>query len=579
MTVPTLDSAPAVSRRATRHPVQRLLRNPFGLVALVVTVAIALVAILAPWLAPFDPNATRVELTNAPPFTGDYLLGGDSAGRDILSRLISGARGTLLAAVLVLVVSLLIGVVAGLLAGYYGGAAQALGNWVSDAVLALPGVVLLIAMYAVIGPNILVAMTVYGVLVAPIFYRLVRGVVAAVRQELYIDAAKVAGLGDGRILFRHVLRAVRSPIIIQSAFILGTAVGIQAVLEFLGLDSPRDASWGGMLDLAFRNIYTDPWGAVWPAATVTVTVLCFVLLGNALRDALDPSSKRARFTRGRIARVREEAAADSVVAPHAETALLSVRALRIAYPAGKDKYHEVVRGVDLDVRRGEILGVVGESGSGKSQTAFAALGVLPDNAAVIGGSVRFDGVELLDRTDALRTVRGSRIGYVPQEPMTNLDPTMTIRRQLVAALRAVRAMSAAEAEQRLLGLLRRVGIPDAEEVMRKYPHEISGGMAQRVLIAGAIAPDPELIIADEPTTALDVTVQAEVLDLLRELRDERELGMILVTHNLGVVADICDRVAVMRGGCIVETAPVGEFFSGPCHESSRELLRAAAELE
>lgn len=575
MTVPS----PAVSGPAARHPVRRVLRNPFGLIPLAVIVAITLVAILAPWIAPFDPNATRVELTNAPPFTGDYLLGGDSAGRDILSRLISGARGTLLAAVVVLAVSLLIGVVAGLLAGYYGGAMRAIGDWVSDAVLALPGVVLLIAMYVVIGPDILVAMTVYGVLVAPIFYRLVRGVVAAVRQELYIDAAKVSGLGDGRILFRHVLRAVRSPIIIQSAFIIGTAVGIQAALEFLGLGSPREASWGGMLDIAFRNIYNDPWGAVWPAVTVSVTVLCFVLLGNALRDALDPSSKRRTFTRGRIARLREEAAEESEVAPHADTALLSVRALRVAYPAGKHEHHEVVRGVDLDVCRGEIVGLVGESGSGKSQTAFSVLGVLPDNAAVIGGSVRFDGVELLDRTDALRAVRGSRIGYVPQEPMTNLDPTMTIRRQLVAALRAVRAMSAGEAEERLVGLLRRVGLSDAEEVMRKYPHEISGGMAQRVLIAGAIAPDPELIIADEPTTALDVTVQAEVLDLLRELREERGLGMILVTHNLGVVADICDRVAVMRDGRIVETAPVVEFFSGPGHQYSRELLVAAAELE
>jgi ABC-type dipeptide/oligopeptide/nickel transport system ATPase component/ABC-type dipeptide/oligopeptide/nickel transport system permease subunit len=564
---------------SSRHPVWRVLRNPFGLGALVVLVVITLVAILAPWLAPFDPNATRVELTGAPPFTGDYLLGGDSAGRDVLSRLISGARGTLLAAVLVLAVSLLIGVVAGLLAGYHGGAARAVGDWVSDAVLALPGVVLLIAMYAVIGPNILVAMAVYGVHVAPVFYRLVRGVVAAVRQELFIDAAKVSGLGDGRILFRHVLRAVRSPIIIQSAFILGTAVGIQAALEFLGLGSPREASWGGMLDLAFRNIYVDPAGAVWPAAAVTVLVLSFVLLGNALRDALDPSAKRTAFTRRRIARLRAEAAADSVVGPHAETALLSVRGLRVAYPAGKHEHREVVRGVDLDVRRGEIVGLVGESGSGKSQTAFSVLGVLPGNAAVIGGSVRFDGTELLGRTDALRAVRGSRIGYVPQEPMTNLDPTMTIRRQLVAALRAVAPMPAAEAEERLLGLLRRVGIPDAEDVMRKYPHEISGGMAQRVLIAGAVAPGPDLIIADEPTTALDVTVQAEVLDLLRELRDERDLGMVLVTHNLGVVADICDRVAVMSDGRVVETAPVREFFGGPGHERSRELLRAAAELD
>ncbi|WP_129669892.1 dipeptide/oligopeptide/nickel ABC transporter permease/ATP-binding protein [Phytoactinopolyspora endophytica] len=599
MTEPVPFGTSAATGPGSQHPIRRLLRNPFGLASLIVLTAIVFVAILAPWLAPFDPNASRPELTNVAPFTSDYVLGGDSAGRDVLSRLIWAARSTMLASLTVLAVSLVIGVVAGLLAGYYGGVVQAVTNWVSDAVLALPGVVLLIAMYAVLGPNILLAMAVYGVLVSPIFYRLVRGVVAGVRHELYIDAAKVSGLGDARILFRHVLRAVRSPVIIQSAFILGTAVGIQAALEFLGLGSPRDASWGGMLDLAFRNIYVDVSGVVWPAITVTVVVLAFVLLGNALRDALDPSSKRRTLTGRQAARLRSQAVShnavpDEVVPDDVDTdvadpddgvigdtpadAVLSVRDLRVGYPAGMATFRDVVQGVDLDVRRGEIVGLVGESGSGKSQTAFAVLGLLPRNAVVIGGSVRFDGIEILQQKGRLQAVRGSRIGYIPQEPMTNLDPTMTIGKQLVYGLRAVRHISRAEAETRLIDLLHRVGIPDADEVTRRYPHEISGGMAQRVLIAGAVAPDPDLIIADEPTTALDVTVQAEVLDLIRELRDERGLAVIMVTHDLGVVSDLCDRVAVMREGRIVESSPTVEFFGGPGHDYSRELLHAAAEL-
>jgi peptide/nickel transport system permease protein len=575
VTEPSPVVAAATTLPGSRHPVRRLLRNPLGVVSLAALAVIVLIAILAPWVAPFDPNASRVELTNAPSFATDYLLGGDAAGRDILSRLVWAARGTLLASVIVLAVSLVIGAVAGLLSGYYGGLIQTAGNWLSDAVLALPGVVLLIAMYTVIGPNILLAMAVYGVLVAPIFYRLVRGVVAAVRHELYIDAAKVSGLGDTRILFRHVLRAVRSPIIIQSAFILGAAVGIQSALEFLGLGSPQEASWGGMLDVAFRNIYVNPGGVAWPAITVTVTVLAFVLLGSALRDALDPSSKRITFSPRHIRQIRAAAAPASDSAPDA---LLSVRDLRVAYPTGREEHREVVRGIDLDVGRGEIVGLVGESGSGKSQTAFAVLGVLPTNGIVTGGSVRFDGVEILGKKDRLRAVRGSRIAYVPQEPMTNLDPTMTIGRQLLHGLLAVRRMPRGDGEARLLQLLRRVGIADAEEVVRRYPHEISGGMAQRVLIAGAVASDPDLIIADEPTTALDVTVQAEVLDLIRELRDERDLAVVLVTHDLGVVSDICDRVAVMQEGRVVEAAPVAEFFAGPRHEYSRELLRAASEL-
>lgn len=580
MSAPTPLIEAHVTRPEIRHPFRRLLKNPLGVVSLVLLVSIVLLAILAPWLAPFDPNATRVELTNAPPFASDYPLGGDAAGRDVLSRLIWAARGTLLASVVVLVVSLTIGVVAGLLAGYYAGPIQSVANWLSDAILALPGVVLLIAIYAVIGPNILLAMMIYGVLVAPIFYRLVRGVVAGVRHELYIDAAKVSGLTDTRILFHHVLRAVRSPIIIQSAFILGAAVGIQAALEFLGLGSPQEASWGGMLDFAFRNIYVSPTGVLWPSVIVTATVLAFVLLGNALRDSLDPSSKRRAFSQKQVQELRaRHSGQPRGAADTASDVVLSVHGLRVSYPTGRDTHREVVSGVDLNVHRGEIVGLVGESGSGKSQTAFSILGVLPKSAIILSGSVVFDGKEILGQKEQLRAVRGSRIAYIPQEPMTNLDPSMTIGRQMLRGLLATRRIPRADAEKRIIQLLHRVGIADAGEVVRKYPHEISGGMAQRVLIAGAVAGDPELIIADEPTTALDVTVQAEVLDLIRELRDERDLAVILVTHNLGVVSDICDRVAVMKEGRIVENAPVADFFAMPHHEYSRELLRAVAELE
>ncbi len=564
-----------------QHPFRRLLANPLGVTSLAILAVLILVAVLAPWIAPFDPNASRVELTNAPVGTGGYLLGGDPAGRDILSRLIWATRGTLLASVIVLVVSSLIGGVGGLLAGYYGGRVERIASWVSDAVLALPGVVLLIALYAIIGPNITLAMAIYGVMVAPVFFRLVKGVTANVRKELYIDAAQVSGLSDTRILFRHVLLAVRSPIIIQSAFMLAAAIGLQAMLEFLGLGSPSEASWGGMLDLSFRSIYVSTTGVLWPALAVTIAVLAFVLLGNALRDALDPSSKRRRLTKSQIARARAAAASASETStePLPDGARLSVRDLRIGYPEADGEIREVVHGVSLDLAPGEILGIVGESGSGKSQTSFAVLGVLPENAVILGGSVVYDGEDLLARPELLRSIRGRRIAYVPQEPMSNLDPTMTIGAQMVKALRSVRSISRREALERITALLERVGIREAELVVKKYPHEISGGMAQRVLIAGAIASDPDVIIADEPTTALDVTVQADVLDLLRDLREERGLSMLLVTHNLGVVADLCDRVAVMREGEVVETSSVSAFFEGPSHPYSQSLLQAAGELD
>ena len=234
-----------------------------------------------------------------------------------------------------------------------------------------------------------------------------------------------------------------------------------------------------------------------------------------------------------------------------------------------------MKGVNLTVRRGEIHGLVGESGSGKSQVAFSTLGILPKEAVILGGRVEFNGQDLLASPKAMQNARGRKIAYIPQEPMSNLDPTFTVGQQLTYRLRAVKKMSRAAARTQLVALLGRVGIKNAEHVFDLYPHQVSGGMAQRILIAGALSGDPDLIIADEPTTALDVTVQGEVLDLLRDLRSERNLGMIFVTHNFGVVADICDRVSVMRNGVIVETNTADEVFENPQHEYTRMLLNSS----
>ena len=251
----------------------------------------------------------------------------------------------------------------------------------------------------------------------------------------------------------------------------------------------------------------------------------------------------------------------------------------MGYPDGPDRVRTVVHGVDLDVRRGEIHGLVGESGSGKSQMAFSTLGILPKEALVLGGSIYLEGEDLLADDKALKNARGRRIGYIPQEPMSNLDPSFTIGAQLVYGLRAVKKISDKQAKAQLIALLTRVGIRNPENVMRLYPHEISGGMAQRVLICGAVAGNPDLIVADEPTTALDVTVQAEVLELLRELSTERGLAMILVTHNLGVVADLCDTVSVMKNGRIVERNDVESLFSDPKQDYTKVLLESSRSVE
>jgi peptide/nickel transport system ATP-binding protein/peptide/nickel transport system permease protein len=253
-----------------------------------------------------------------------------------------------------------------------------------------------------------------------------------------------------------------------------------------------------------------------------------------------------------------------------------VRGLQIAYPTGKDgALVNVVDGVDVTVHEGEVVGLVGESGSGKTQTAFAVLGLLPNEATIRAGDIHLGGAPLVGlAAKSMSRIRGRLVAYVPQEPMSNLDPAFRIGKQLEYGVRAVTGMPKAKAHARVLELLDRVGLPDPRRTFNSYPHEISGGMAQRVLIAGAVACEPKLLIADEPTTALDVTVQAEILELLRDLQREHQMGILLVTHNFGVVADICDRVAVMQNGTIVEEGAVEEIFSAAKHPYTRTLLDA-----
>jgi peptide/nickel transport system permease protein len=583
---------------------RRLLRRPLGVVSIAFLAIVALVAIFGPLLAPYDPNAGSLSQTLAPP-SADHLLGGDSAGRDVLSRLLVATQISVAAALVALVVALVIGVAAGLVAGYYKGWFDHVSTWVISLIMALPGIVVLLAARAVLGPSVWLAMIVFGVLMSPAYFRLVYAAVSGVRGELYVDAARVAGLSDWRIIGRHILFVVRAPIIIQSAIILGIAIAIQSGLEFLGLGDLSTPTWGSMLNDAFTNIYRAPWLMVWPSLAIALTCIALTLLSNAMRDELErttPVRRRRRVVTtatGSVATATTsvslsggdaidtldlpaEAEGATVVHPDDEftstlTAgtLLTVQGLKVAYDQSDGSRVEVVHGVDLDVRRGEIHGLIGESGSGKTQTAFSILGLLPAGGHVAAGTIDFDGHALQGGSDrAYRGIRGTRIGYIPQEPMSNLDPSFTVGSQLVEPLRKALGLSKRDAVEKSLALLERVGIPNPKRTFDAYPFEISGGMAQRVLIAGAVSTDPELIIADEPTTALDVTVQAEVLDLLRDLQAERGMAMLLVTHNFGVVSDLCDRVTVMQYGRFVESGPVRTILRSPSTDYTRSLLSA-----
>ncbi|TXK16395.1 dipeptide/oligopeptide/nickel ABC transporter permease/ATP-binding protein [Homoserinibacter sp. GY 40078] len=558
---------------------RRLLREPMAVGALIVFALIVLASILAPLLTPWDPNRAELSDVLAPPF-GEHILGADSAGRDVLARLLYGGRASLLGALIALVVALAIGIPTGLIAGYYQRWFDSLSTWTANLLMSMPGLIVLLAVISVLGPRMYTVMAVFGILLSPGVFRLTRSSVMAVRKELYIDAAKVSGVSDVRIIGRHVLGVVRAPLVIQASMMAGIAIVLQAGLEFLGVGDSTTASWGQMLNDAFTNIYVAPTMLVWPGLMIGITVGSLALFGTALRDAVQGTTsvgKRRRPQGEETVPAPVEVVAESI-RPVAEGApLLLVEGLRVGYPAADGGTTVVVDGVDLRIARGEVHGVVGESGSGKSQTAFSILGLLPVGGEVLEGSIHFDGVDLVSRGRERELLRGSRIGYIPQEPMSNLDPAFTLGWQLVEPMRRHLGLSRSQARTRALDLLDRVGIADPRRTFDAHPHEVSGGMAQRVLIAGAVSCDPDLLIADEPTTALDVTVQAEVLDLLRSLQAERSMGVMLVTHNFGVVADLCDRVTVMQRGRVVESGTANEIFSDARHPYTRMLLDSTLE--
>ena len=260
--------------------------------------------------------------------------------------------------------------------------------------------------------------------------------------------------------------------------------------------------------------------------------------------------------------------------------LLSVQGLTVAFATGRGPVN-AIESIDLTIAPGEILGIVGESGSGKSVTALAIMGLLPrPPARIVGGRILFDGVDVLTRSERqMRRLRGPGIGMVFQEPMSSLNPVFTIGDQIGETLRAHERLGPAARRARSIALLDRVGIPSAARRLDDYPHQMSGGQRQRVMIAIALACNPRLLIADEPTTALDVTIQAQILDLLLELRAERGMGVMLITHNMGVVAETADRVLVMYSGRVVEQSPAATLFDQPAHPYTSGLLACVPSLE
>ncbi|WP_439380543.1 dipeptide/oligopeptide/nickel ABC transporter permease/ATP-binding protein [Amycolatopsis lexingtonensis] len=535
---------------------------PLGYLALLVAGSV-----LAPVLAPYSPVTTDLDQVLAGPGAA-HPLGTDALGRDVLTRLMYGGQISLLHAGIVVVTVIGVGVTSGVVAGYAGGWFDRGFTWVVDVLLAIPVLMTLLVVLAVVGEHQTVVMVALGVLVSPGLARVVRGATLAVRKELYVAAARVCGLPHRRIVAAHVLPRIAGPVIVQISLLAGGALLIDAGLSYLGFGAqPPDPTWGDMIAQAASVIDRQPWLLVPPGVVLGLAILAFGLLGDVVRDAT--ADHHAEPLRDRLHRAHRAAAPALTPRDEPSTALLSLRDVEVTLSGDR----VVVTGLDLDVGHGETVALAGESGCGKSITGRAVLDLLPAGGAVTAGSLLFDGADLaLAGPRAVRRLRGSRIALISQDPVAALDPVCTVANQLGELVRLRHGGSRASVRERTLGLLDDVNLPAA--VARRYPHELSGGMAQRVAIAMALAGEPSLLIADEPTTALDVAVQDEVLGLLGRLQAERGMAILLITHDWSVVSAFCRRAYVMYAGQIVESGAVGDLMTRPRHPYTEGLLGA-----
>jgi peptide/nickel transport system permease protein len=578
----------------------------------VVLVVLLVAAIFAPLLSPYSPNANDLEATYGH-ISAAHWLGTDDLGRDLLSRIMYGGRGSLLGVAEALAVYLVLGLTFGVLAGYLGGVLEAVVVWVADVSFALPQIIVVLSVLAIFANNSGAAMLALGILGAPGLAVFARGATRTVREELYISAARVSGLRTVPILVRHIMPQITGSVIVQVSLFSGTALLFQTGMDFLGLGTqPPTPTWGGMVAEASTFMGRDIWMVMPSGIVIVLAIVAFGLVGDAAQDVLS-AAKGQGPTRTPASRIATTSQATEVVdrdetlaevsdtarleasreprtplahvrgaeangvrdarsdVPRGDGVLLSVRNLTVAVESSGAS---IVQNVSFDLRPGQCLGIVGESGCGKTMTALSLIGLLPDGVSATGGSLTFRGEDLRAMDEKqYRRVRGSGIAMISQEPISSLDPSFTVMDQIAEVVRRHSDMSRQSARAEAMTLLEQVRIPNADTVAKRYPHQLSGGMAQRVSIAAALAGNPAVLIADEPTTALDVTVQAEILQLLRSLR-ETGLAMILVSHDWGVIADSCDAAVVMYAGQVVEEAAIANVFEHYRHPYSYGLMES-----
>ena len=555
---------------------ERFFRNfsqhKLAVAAAVYLCLLVVLALFGESLVRHDPVSIQLDRVLEGP-SADYWLGTDHLGRSTLSRVIVASGVALKAAAIGVGIAVVVGAPLGLLSGYLGGLWDRVAMRIVEAVISLPNLLVAIAILAILGPRLTNAMIALGFAMSTAFFRLMRGAALEVREALYVDAAQVVGASTARIL-RHVLPNVTGPLTVQTTLAFSFVLLAEAGLSFIGLGvQPPEASWGVMLATSQNYIYQNPFMAVPPGLMIMFTVLAFNLLGDGLRDALAHVEPE---TAPPPRKSKPVSSTDDLV----ESALLSVKDLEVTFRLPTGLNASVVSGVSFELGRGQTVGLVGESGCGKSVTAMSILRLLPASGHMSGGQILLKGKDISLLPDhQLNQIRGSQISMIFQEPMSSLNPAFTVKDQIAESLKVHEGLTKKQAGNTVIELLERVGIPDPHLRADNYPHQFSGGMAQRVMIAMAISCKPDLLIADEPTTALDVTIQGQVLDLLSSLQAENNMSILLITHDLGVIADMCDQALVMYAGQVVERGTVQQLLKSPRHPYTAGLLASTPRFE
>jgi len=552
----------------------------------IVLALIGLLAIVGPIIWSSDANTLGTVLRGGP--SGAHPLGTDALGRDVLARTLVATRPTVVMALLATLIAVGAGIILGAAIVLAGQRVRTFGERLIDLLVAYPPIIVALALTAIFQPSEKTVVIAIGLAFTPQFARLTNTMAASVGGRDFVTVARLLGLRPGRVLRRHILPNLAGPLLVLASVGFASAIITLSGLSFIGLGvQDPQYDWGKLLASGLQDLNINPIEVVGPALGILITGLAAGLVGDGLNQYLDP---RRRAASGRRRRARRAAAAvtwppasvnaTEAGAPGASAAgtTVSVRDLWVAGSA-ETLNAPIVRGVSFDIGQGEILGLVGESGSGKTLTAMSVARLLPPGLVWSASTLRVNDRDISSQQGKPPKHLATEMGIVFQDPSSSFNPARHIGPQITEVARVHGGLSKREANAMAIERLRESQVSSPELRMRQYPHELSGGMRQRAMIAMALMTSPALLIADEPTTAVDVTVQADVLRLLGRLNAAHDMAILLISHDISVVSSLCHRVCVMYAGRIVEELSASDLSEGRvCHPYTRALLDASPVL-